>query len=544
MRSATQGVASKAPLNRGRQLWHVLWRDLRAVRAPLLVYAGLVVLVAWPGFPDPGRPEGWIPSLLVLPVAVFVTFLFVRNDPPTHADAFWAAYPLAPSAVFGAKLVLVFGLVLGLALAGQGVALTGYRLPWGDLLRLLWSSGLVAASWLLVGMLVATVFRSPASAALAVVIGLVALPLTRILVTLPSADGPFRVAIGGGASAAALLLVGRLYIVPDGMRRGLVTALALGLTVLLATGGAWITRPSFEREVAFGPTRAHPALEGARVEIERIRRSGFSSDGLTVSLELRVHGDAGAHRFRPSLETVTLVDPDGRTEGVKPQLLREGRQAPPADAADRWLGGDPAGRERFEASVTVSPAQWERLSSGSATLHIVTRLEILEVRGGPSIPLRPGAGGASGGTRFRVEEVMPGLDAIGVDAIAAATAYLALQTTTVSAGRYRVFQTHPHGSDLAYALVSADGREGLALSPGSGSRSGGMAPGAAGLVLPGAATSRARFQLLPAGSPHAGPDLDPEWIESARFRVFEWLPVGSVRVSHTESVHGTPGRAG
>src|SRR5690349_6052696 len=110
-----------------REVAHVAWKDVRQQQWLVIAYLGLVAVATWRalllGSVTPMN-NGWevLPILVVIFGAILAAS-FIQTDSPTQSDAFWASHPFRSSAVLGAKLLLVFTIVIGLPLVGQVVAM-------------------------------------------------------------------------------------------------------------------------------------------------------------------------------------------------------------------------------------------------------------------------------------------------------------------------------------------------------------------------------------------------------------------------------------
>ncbi len=138
-----------------QQVMHVFRRDLRHFRWYVAAYAITVVLLVARVY----RTEesiGFNVSLLLILVGLgmFLVAVAIQADPPTTEDAMWRATPLAPSALFAAKLALVVLLLL-VGLVGQFFALRAFALGAGEIAVYLLQSIVPMCWWLVGSMLIA-----------------------------------------------------------------------------------------------------------------------------------------------------------------------------------------------------------------------------------------------------------------------------------------------------------------------------------------------------------------------------------------------------
>src|SRR5215468_7651472 len=135
----TPNTASGGSMNWFSQIRHVAVKDIRRTRWALIVYIALITVSAasfatgrafGPNSSSPSTETPAMPAAFAvyLPVVCVILGLVaagsvVQLDSPTRANAFWASRPISPSAVLGAKLVVVMITIVGLPLIGVAIGL-------------------------------------------------------------------------------------------------------------------------------------------------------------------------------------------------------------------------------------------------------------------------------------------------------------------------------------------------------------------------------------------------------------------------------------
>jgi hypothetical protein len=115
---------------------------------------------------------GFLQPVLVVVCGMVLTALAVQDESPLREDASWRARPIAPSAVWGSKVMIGLALLVS-GLLGQAVALGRYAPGASDMIAMLLLSALSYSAWLMVGLLLATQTRS----ILAFIVSLLAIPV-------------------------------------------------------------------------------------------------------------------------------------------------------------------------------------------------------------------------------------------------------------------------------------------------------------------------------------------------------------------------------
>ncbi len=508
---------------------HVVAKDFRRHRLPLAGYGGAVVLAA--AYAASGGDLPALAPVAVILLGLILAVLLVHDDPPFRSHAFWALHPVPAGAVYGAKLLEIFGLILGMALLGQCVILLGYGVAPVDLPRLLLSSVPIAASFLLAGLLLATSFRTVAGIAAAVAVGFVALPLMSaaffmlLMAGIPISRLPLdSVYVWGGAVVAGLVWAGLRYTAPANFPAGRVIGAFIALVVV--AGG--LSRAPTDRPGSGLPhldpdelVAAHPALEDVTIELLSAGGQGIGTDGPQVNVRARVRAPESEAGYRLRPESVRLLLPDGTMQDL--ELGPATRELPgiPPGAAGRWIGPPPTIHRDSEVRLRPDPAQWEILRAGDSKVELTVVVKRLESREVGAMAFRAGASMTSTGTRIR--HGGPGTrgpDSAVIHEITVGP--LAMGQSPA------MWSSAPSGAALGYALLSREAEEGVVLHPRGGSGHGlGLYPGA-GLLLPGPAAREWRGEwTLP---PAALEEVDAEWLDQARLHAFRWSVVGTDRV--------------
>jgi hypothetical protein len=147
-------------MNWPRQVAHVMRKDLRENRWPVIIYSALIMFAAANAFRAvQNGPTAAIAMPLIILFGMMTAASFIQSDSPIRADAFWASRPLTSSAVLTAKLLLALIVVVGIAALGQSIGLVAHHLATRDLPDALFSSILDYCRWLLIAMVIAAVTR-------------------------------------------------------------------------------------------------------------------------------------------------------------------------------------------------------------------------------------------------------------------------------------------------------------------------------------------------------------------------------------------------
>ena len=507
-------------------------KDLGRHRVVLAGYGAAVAVATALGMAGTG-PSGIVGNAVIL-LGAILAVLLVHGDPPFRSNAFWAMHPITPSAVYGAKLALIFGGIMGAALVGQGLILARYGVAWAELPGLLLASLPAMGSLLLAGLLMAVSFRTMGGIAAAVAGAFVLLPfLSAALFMLLMAGVPIPVTpsgiffVWGAAAMGGLVWAGLRYVVPTGSvaSRLLGTLVALvvlwgGLSFAAIPHGARGEPPVpyLDRRVA-----AHPPLEGVTIELLSMTGGGSGSDGPHINVSGTIHAPRDQAGYRVWPESARLRVGDGPPQDLEVDSRSMEPPVVTLEAASSRIGPQPSVSSGFRVRLQPDPAQWEALRAGGAAVELTAVVERLESHKIGTMPFQPGASVASGGTRIRhggpaerdPETMVLYEVTVGSRAVVPLSA---------------MWSSAPTGTALGYALISDGAEEGLALRS-QGASGGGSGPtlyARAGLLLPGPAVREWRGEW--AIPPAALDELDRAWLDRARLHAFRWRVVGTDRI--------------
>src|SRR5689334_1005508 len=115
-------------MNWTREVAHVAWKDLRQHRSTLAVFVILVAVATMRAMLLAGSGHESslfsITAIVLLLFACVVSAVLVQGDSPGRTDAFWRSRPFRPSAILGAKLLVIVTLIVGIPLLGEILAYT------------------------------------------------------------------------------------------------------------------------------------------------------------------------------------------------------------------------------------------------------------------------------------------------------------------------------------------------------------------------------------------------------------------------------------
>ena len=263
-----------------RQLMHVLAKDIRAQQWWLLLYTVLLVLgtgpVWWPAhFGVEALPATATFDLVSVLTVATIFFRAVRADAPLGRDSAWVMLPLAPSAVFAAKLAFLGVLTVILPIAAQAPAWWHLRVPLSSI-AVVWSaSGTAYIALLIVVALFASAVRSGGIVFLLVLgSGIVNEALDRPL------EASWALWLSVAVSAAALLVLLQTYVRRQDTTGRRLVLTGVGLVVLLL--------PNSARSTPEGDATLAAVLPGTRVTLTAdtttATRAGSSTPVLEVLL--------------------------------------------------------------------------------------------------------------------------------------------------------------------------------------------------------------------------------------------------------------------
>ncbi|HSJ09481.1 MAG TPA: hypothetical protein VK928_06185, partial [Longimicrobiales bacterium] len=448
---------------------------------------------------------GW--SLLLVMTAMVLVATLVQEDSPARDDAFWVTKPLAPTAVFAAKL-LVIALLATIGLVGQALALNAHDVPLHDFPAHLAKSAYSFAAIIVTFAVFAALTRNLRSLVVSVIVLFVLMQF--IGTALMRADetpagAPAAPFVGAAMLAAMLLLIGHQYVTRR-VRRGI----ALGLFIVAAF---WAATAAFPRSAGVAPVvAADDYLPSERFVARIITESLDYGHGQFRVVLVPALREADV-RYRLLEPSALLIGEDGAVETLVVVSTSE-RIGPPAELPDgmRWHGA-PEGFDDATLGVNHRPGQVERIRAGTARLVIRGVIEQQERTSNLVLPLERGHTAAVQGTRLRVLRVGSGLEPV-----------IDLARTRVLEPA-RVPRVPPRGGDLntrdmEYTLVNAKLGEAYPLMER------GYSSNPLALVLPGPTTTVGDVKLGPLWELHyrAAPP-DAAWLRDAVLHAARWRAV-------------------
>jgi hypothetical protein len=530
-----------------QQLLHVLRRDLRHFRWYVAAYAITVALLVARVY----RTEesiGFNVSLLLILVGLgmFLVAIAIQADPPTAEDAMWRATPLAPSALFAAKLALVVLLLL-LGLAGQFVALSAFALGAGEIAVYLLQSIVPMCWWLVGSMLIAAHTRDARWYITVLVITPIAFAILlwfgsfgfissfEFMFGMPylaeGANDPAALlaSLQVVALVAALLLLALAYTRRVGRRTSTVAA------VLMLIVGGFIG--AADTMVSGARTPGEKRLLAPDVRVQASMAIDVSDqENSTVSLRLTAADVAPADRLLLESPVLGLLFPDGSRVRLP---LRTGLHASLEETPDDQTRFEPAWQavvfaepaqvaatgatwptprfreHRFTIPSTFTNSQRLAIDSGRVEAWVEADAQLLQARVIAEVPSIPGAQSTVPGLRLSVAEYrreyrLESRRGQRVDRV--------VHLSTLP--RKGDLRNDPGGGSLLAILL---GREPQVLSQR-------MFLLGDDLVLPGVSRSNTSFSLVPerwrmrtrGGRPVATRDSVPGWLDSARVVVLRW----------------------
>lgn len=533
-----------------QQLMHVFRRDLRHFRWYVAAYVITVALLVARVY----RTEesiGFNVSLLLILVGLgmFLVAVAIQADPPTAEDAMWRATPLAPSALFAAKLALVVLLLL-VGLVGQFVALRAFALGAGEIAVYLLQSIVPMCWWLVGSMLIAAHTRD----ARWYITVLVTTPIAFAILAwfgsfgfmfgMPylaeSAYDPAALlaSLQVAALVAALLLLALTYTRRIGRRVSTVAA------VLMLVVGGFIGAAN--TMVPGGRTIGETRLLAPDVRVRASMAIDVSDrENSTLSLRLTAAHVARVDRLLLESPVVVMHFPDGiqvrlplntgmhasfeetpyeqTTFGPAWEAMVFAEPAQVAATGAAWP--TPRFREhRFTIPSMLTDSQRLAIDSGRVEAWVEADARIVQARVVADVPSIPGAQSTVPGLRLSVAEYrreyrLESRRGHRVDRVA--------HLSTLP--RKGDLRNDPGGGSLQAILL---GRESQVLSQR-------MFLLGDDLVLPGVSRSNTSFSLVPErwrmrsrGDRSVGSrDSVPGWIDSARVVVLRWENARSARLT-------------
>ena len=506
-----------------REVFHVAGKDARFARWWLVAYglavAGVTAWVATGGWAD------WdvLPPLGLILMGLLLVAILVQVDSPARSDAFWTTRPLRPSAVFGAKVLVVLVLVVGVGLLGQTVALLAWAVPVRELIVVLGESAGSYGGVLAFGLLVAGLTRDIRTFALALILLFVIGQLsTLVLLALigpealsrrPFAPSMFPHGLYEALGMAGLLAVlAHQYVTRDRRR-----SVSLGVAWWVVWTGIGILGPAPASVEAGAPGPPPGELREPTLVIDSPRAQGDDDHYFPVGL-----GNTDPrHRYTLISAAVRVREADGTQSVIPirpPDHLTLTEPGVRAFELDRPGSGRAAPSEsRRTLRLPLSRDHIERARRGETQLVLEGRLAVSEAVRVARLPLEPGFQVRRSGWRIRLGQIDTSRSPV----------QLSVEISLVGS-QGRVAERSPtfalFGEAMEVALVNPDLGEGIRLR----SRLGGTHSGL--LVIPGAAVRRVRHTYEPTPVQIEGQEVDQEWFSDAHLVIAEWKPLGSYPV--------------
>lgn len=524
-------------MNGMAQVLHVVRKDLRqyAWLAGLMVaavaydtYSAVAGFDAGSALLGPRFPVPFLPSGLSLLVGILVAAFTVQSDSPARDDAFWGTRPLAPGAVFAAKLLLVGALAVLLPLLGQAVALTAHGAPFASLPShlgesLLRQGAVVTGAALLAGL--TPDLRTFFVAFGAAVIGWSSLDM-EVMRRIGEASTWRTYSSYGLLRSGAIVAVGTCVLLYQYRARSRWRSVALlGFAIgvwLVAMPG--LASSTFLAGADPGSVNATAPAELVATELEMaplvLSRGSLASDPryqnwhLWSTLSL-ADADPDHDYYLERLEVWIAVG-DGplvrRRNFAARTLLHRAAHIPGADA---WATDFP-GEDRERVSIaTLTSEEAEGVAQGRFRLELRGEVAVQRPRQVARLDAREGATASATDRRVRITEVTPGPEG----------------PVVLLRSEQLVSRRSPSGwrtpDDQRYALVAGDGTMGYPLwtsNVGSESHSLVMA----GTSVRGLVQSLA---LVPSAGAVPGvgaaPALPEGWLDRAALLVLGAEPAGN-----------------
>jgi hypothetical protein len=492
------------------QIPHVMWKDARQARWPLVGYA-VVVVFAWAQALDLAATsiDGYDASMfLVVLVGMYVAGLFIHADSPTRSDSYWATRPLDPAAVLTSKVALSFIVLIIPPLIAQLHVLIANDVPIRSIASMLGRSVWLYAIWLVVALVIAGMTRDVRSLTL----GMFMIPVVFLLLGIV---GSFLFDPGESTSATPSMMVATTIIGVAGLILAATTLATLYRTRSLRWHGRVLSLVAILGSIyAMGaklPGRAPgenvaATFRNAAVVVEVLGRGirpgasiGVSNVEASNWLVVLQSGDVvfrmkdgSTLRAPVPAETMVLAVPPSPIRGV------------------RWLGRPPFVVDSSRRVISLTKRQEDLFRAGVESAEFDGYVASFEPVIALTLPYREEATYTDRGNSTRVLAANPSRD----DSLAT-LAFSTVDNPDSTSWR------PPFGTalqDVRYALVNEARGEALALQRGGSSRSN------EALVLPGAwrTTSIENVQLRM----NSRDSIPTGWASNAQLVVINWVRRG------------------
>ncbi len=494
------------------QVGHVSAKDLRYARWPLVVMlAALAISVR--GFlarsafgpivshGSSGTTETlsmselvvtWLPIVAVV-LGVLALAALVQADRWLQADSFWTTRPLAPTAVFAAKLLLALAVILVPSLAAALAVLEALHVSTPTAWSILAHAGIIQLSLLLATIVAAALtsdLKGFVTAAVTLLGGLLA-----VFVFLDSVFefGSIPSGVAVVAPLVAVILATVLYRRRTNGRAERAAGLTTALLLLIGTTAA----PTFQF------TNVATRATGPRLSL-RFGAPGPTSMILPFMVSVRDTSPSTAFAFA---RDQTEISGSHGTQTLTPfhDTLMVGPQFPDIGRPIHWLISPL--NFAVMGQLSAAPADARIVEQGATSATLSGMVTVLRPHVLATLPLRDGASAESDG-RF-----------IGIYGVSHDSARLSVYVHTVNpplAGRH-----------MPQFMVANFARgEAIPLDEHPSSSSGG-----GWLVLPWISVASSFDQLATAS--RTVPPRDDDWYAGASLVAVEWIPVARYRTSAT-----------
>jgi hypothetical protein len=385
------------------QVLHVARKDVREEAWPLGGYLAVTAIATATVFGQTALGYGSPAASVVFLLGMVLAAGVVQSDSPTISTSFWGSRPFHPTALLGAKVLVVLLIVVAPAI-GQVVALSAFDVHGRQMVLLIGHSARVNVVWLLAAMVVAGLTRDMRT----FIVSLAAIYYATIFLAQPLANvlgGPGLWTAIGISGAIALLVF--LYRRRDARPRIWIVAIAV---VTSAVTGATMSDPTLANATTANatPSPAPAAMRiPIRVELPFADRLGERE---YLSLVATAGGDAGPRRLVLAIDRVTVRLKDGTAVPVR------GRNPTTVVvAAGNPLGANIhrlRGPNDFEShfSLELSPEERAAISKGVNGLELSGTVYVSEPRIIGALPITQKQSLIRNGTRLRVLNVAPASD--------------------------------------------------------------------------------------------------------------------------------------
>lgn len=491
------------------QVGHVARKDVRQFWWLVIVYIALVgVVTATAGADEP--PASLIVALdgfIVVAFGMAMAATLVQSDSPSRSNAFWITRPLAPSAVFAAKLVLSALGVIGIGVAGEIIGLEALGLQGHLIGPLVLRSIALYSTWLLAAITIAALTPDFRSFVITILVTVFAFLL--LAQTFFEAGLHLSTTVSAAGALLALGAVSYRYGRRD-MTRAIWGLAGVGvfasLTVVVASPDRTLADSQDPRD------SAQISLSGSAAVARR--------DAL--SLDLRVANGDSLHAYTFICDTLIVHLSDGSTKSLVPRwgVINLQTASLPRLGVVRWHS--PGSRAVSKVAYALDDDEQIALARGVSSVELAGRVNSYAPDFTAALPLRPGQQAVRDGTRFRISKIEYPPDSMSVE----------LMTVSVTGPKSAPLPLLDLQDPFMWAdaprfvLVNRRLAEGLLLQSKSNSVSNGW------VVLPGAPLEQRTTRLVPIR--HLDQlDTIPSnrsWYSDAELYLFRWRARGTYRV--------------